>query len=421
MAVMGAANMEKIKYYYRVLGPGLLSAGAAIGVSHLVQSTRAGAEFGFELLWVVLIANLIKYPFFEMSPRYTAATGQSLLQGYRSLGKWPLWIVMMMTFSTMFIVQAAVTIVTAGIAVEIFQIPVDAKIMSFILLVICFVLLSSGRYAFLDHFIKFIIVALVVTTLASLFGAVSAERVVQATNPFDWDDKTHLFFLVGLAGWMPAPMDLSLWHSIWMQEKQQLLQEKMSLKNALLDFNVGYIGTAVLATCFVSLGALVMHGSGQVFSPKAATFAGQLITLYTSSLGSWTYSIIAIAAFSTMFSTTLTCFDASPRVLCETWQLISGNPKKGGQRSYFFWLVVVAIGSLILLFGFIQNMKEMVAIATTLSFVLAPVYALLNYILLNRADFPKEARLGVVYRCFCQACLLGLAVFSLWFLVLRYG
>ena len=36
------------------LGPGLLFAGAAIGVSHLVQSTRAGADFGFGLLWALL-------------------------------------------------------------------------------------------------------------------------------------------------------------------------------------------------------------------------------------------------------------------------------------------------------------------------------------------------------------------------------
>ena len=32
------------------LGPGLLFAGAAIGVSHLVQSTRAGADFGLGLI-----------------------------------------------------------------------------------------------------------------------------------------------------------------------------------------------------------------------------------------------------------------------------------------------------------------------------------------------------------------------------------
>ena len=41
------------KSFLQSLGPGLLFAGAAIGVSHLVQSTRAGAEFGFGLIWAL--------------------------------------------------------------------------------------------------------------------------------------------------------------------------------------------------------------------------------------------------------------------------------------------------------------------------------------------------------------------------------
>ena len=49
----------------KTLGPGILFASTAIGVSHLVQSTRAGAEFGFGLVLVVILANLFKYPFFE--------------------------------------------------------------------------------------------------------------------------------------------------------------------------------------------------------------------------------------------------------------------------------------------------------------------------------------------------------------------
>ena len=48
------------------LGPGLLFAGAAIGVSHLVQSTRAGADYGFTLIWALILANIIKYPFFYL-------------------------------------------------------------------------------------------------------------------------------------------------------------------------------------------------------------------------------------------------------------------------------------------------------------------------------------------------------------------
>ena len=68
------------------LGPGLLFAGAAIGVSHLVQSTRAGADFGLGLLWALLLVNLFKYPFFQFGPRYASATGESLLDGYKKMG-----------------------------------------------------------------------------------------------------------------------------------------------------------------------------------------------------------------------------------------------------------------------------------------------------------------------------------------------
>jgi Mn2+/Fe2+ NRAMP family transporter len=57
--------IEKVKK----LGPGLLFAGAAIGVSHLVQSTRAGADFGFGLLWALLLSNIFKYPFFFIWPK----------------------------------------------------------------------------------------------------------------------------------------------------------------------------------------------------------------------------------------------------------------------------------------------------------------------------------------------------------------
>ena len=79
--------MKKINHSLKKLGPGLLFAGAAIGVSHLVQSTRAGAEFGWGLIWALLIINFFKYPFFQYGPRYAISTGKTLLDGYYRLGK----------------------------------------------------------------------------------------------------------------------------------------------------------------------------------------------------------------------------------------------------------------------------------------------------------------------------------------------
>lgn len=49
--------------WHKKLGPGLLYAGAAVGVSHLIQSTRAGADFGYQLIWAILIVIILKYPF----------------------------------------------------------------------------------------------------------------------------------------------------------------------------------------------------------------------------------------------------------------------------------------------------------------------------------------------------------------------
>ena len=106
---------NRLTGFLRSLGPGLLYAGAAIGVSHLVQSTRAGADFGFALVWAVLLANVLKYPFFEFGPRYAAATGESLLEGYKKIGNWAIAVFLVLTFGTMFTIQAAVTVVTAGL------------------------------------------------------------------------------------------------------------------------------------------------------------------------------------------------------------------------------------------------------------------------------------------------------------------
>ncbi len=46
----------------KVLGPGLLYAGEAIGVSHLIQSTRAGAGFGFDLIWIRILHGALVMP-----------------------------------------------------------------------------------------------------------------------------------------------------------------------------------------------------------------------------------------------------------------------------------------------------------------------------------------------------------------------
>ena len=393
------------------LGPGLLFAGAAIGVSHLVQSTRAGADFGWGLLWALLLINLFKYPFFQYGPRYAQATGETLLDGYYKLGKGYLWAYFFVNIATMFTIQSAVTVVTAGLASKLFGITSDIVYWSIIITVFCGVLLIIGRYQLLDKFIKIIIISLAISSvLAVSIAFVKNENSLSLQQVFP--EGTGLLFLIAFLGWMPAPLDISIWHSIWTLEKNKSQQKKTTLKESLFDFNVGYIATTFLAICFVGLGALVMFDSELEFSSKGGVFAGQLIELYTSNLGEAAYGLIAIAAFSTMLSTTITTLDASPRAMSKTIQLLFNRLKS----SYFLWLLILSIGTIAIFLFLLSEMGKLVQIATVLSFITAPLYAFLNYRLVISKQTPENFRPNKELRILSIIGLLFLSGFTIFYL-----
>lgn len=412
------------------LGPGLLYAGAAVGVSHLVQSTRAGGMFGFELIIAIIVIHLIKYPFFEFGPRYTAATGKNILHGYHKLGGWAVWIYLLMTILTMFIIQAAVTVVTAGLFTHIFGFEelgghepqvVDAIISSLILLV-CFTLLASGRYVLLDKLIKIIILILSVTTIAAVIALLfdNPGHYSSATAHFDITDAVHLLFLATFLGWMPAPVEISVWHSVWSESRNETEGKVASLKEALFDFRVGFIGTALLAICFLVIGALVMYGSGVEFKAGGAAFAEQLLDMYKQALGDWAYPIVAIAALTTMFSTTLTLLDAFPRTIGMSLELLAPQQfqHRKNRSIYIFWLLVTITGTLFLLFFFTPSMGEMVKVATVVAFVAAPVLAILNTLVMFDKSIPEPYRPGKIMLAWCMLGLAALIGCSIGYLVL---
>lgn len=407
--------MRKLSAIISKFGPGLLYAAAAIGVSHLVQSTRAGALFGIELIYIIVLANIIKYPFFKIGPLYTAATGKTLLDGYKKLGSWAIILFFIMTLSTMFTVQAAVTVVTAGIANSIFNLNLDIKTISSLILLICAIILFFGRYQILDNLVKVIIIVLTITTFISVLIGFNAYEPPQVSQGFSFQNKGHIFFLIALVGWMPAPLDVPIWHSLWSKEKSK--EESVSLKDAITDFNVGYIGTALLAICFLLLGAFTMHPTGKVFSQKATLFSAELIQMYTQAIGEWSYPIIALAAFSTMFSTSLTCLDAFPRILNEGVRVLKGTKEEG---LYRLFLVGTFVGTCLIFTFFLSNMRELVNMATTISFVVAPLYAILSFLIINDKELPKNANLSSLESALAKIGIAFLSLFSLYYLYQRF-
>jgi Mn2+/Fe2+ NRAMP family transporter len=80
------------------LGPGMIIAGSIVGSGELINTTKAGAEAGFVLLWLIVIGCVIKVFAQVEIGRYTVAHSETALSALNSVpgprwrGNWILWI-----------------------------------------------------------------------------------------------------------------------------------------------------------------------------------------------------------------------------------------------------------------------------------------------------------------------------------------
>jgi len=410
-----------------------LFASTCIGVSHLVQSTRAGAAYGFALLWAVIAANIFKYPFFEFGSRYANATGTSLIDGYNKLGKVYLSAYFIITLCSMFFVTAAVGFVTAGFLDNLLGLssvwPSFKLFPVALVFVVCLSILIAGKYSALDGIMKIVGAVLLISTIAAFIlaltnGPVEKSATFQIPKVFN---NAGILFIIALMGWMPTAVDLSTWNSLWTLARIKQTGYKPSLKETLLDFNLGYWISAILSICFVTLGAFLVFGTGTSLPSGSAAFANMVVELYTTTIGNWSYLIIAAAAFSIMFGTSLGVFDGYARALERTTELLFYKKEKqsallNNRKVYNISLLVVGTGAFIIISLFLSDLKTLVDLATTISFLIAPIIAVVNFKLVTSEKFIEKSKMPPVWlKILSYLGIVFLTGFSFFYIGVKFG
>ncbi|MCT7463027.1 divalent metal cation transporter [Aliarcobacter cryaerophilus] len=411
--------IKKIKNIYKIFGPGILMATAAIGGSHLVSSTQAGALFGWSLAIFILLINFFKYPFFLANVQYTMATKKSLIEGYASLGNSWLWLFTVLAVIAAVVNTAAVSMFAASLLGYFIPIKLTINILSFIIIFACILILIAGKYNLLNNVSKIIMITLSIATVLAVVMAVTKDvnsaLADDFISPSAWTIAS-LGFIVILTGWMPAPIEISSIGSIWL--KNQIKQTNINAKNALLDFNVGFIVTAILAIFFLALGALVLHGSAYEFKDGIA-FSHQLVTMYSTVIGDWSRLLIAFIAFACMFGTSITVIDGYGRAVAEAFSLIRKN-RSASNRSVAVWTIFISIIGFLIIIYFASSMRTMLDFAMILSFTTTPIFAFLNYKLVRSTKLPKELQNGMFLNILSICGLIFLFGFLILFIIYRW-
>ncbi len=411
--------MTRLKKLLRNLGPGLLFASMAIGTSHLVLSTKAGAQYGWLMAIPIILANIFKYPFFEFGVRYTNLTNKTLIEGYLNRGKGWLWFYAILTLITTFTILAALYTVTAGLFINLFKVSeVSITLVALGLFGLISSLLIIGRYRFLETSLKFVVtilfIALLITTVLVIYKGQVAT--VEGFNPPVLFNDAGILFLISLMGWMPTTVEASSWISLWSIEKWKTQKSKPTLKESLQEFNIGYFMTAILAIFFLVIGSMTLYGTGTELSGNGVIFADQVVSLFTTHIGSWAYIFIAVSAFATMFSTCMTAHDAVARVSIDIIDLLAPKVQLQGKKSYFaIGVLLLASINFIVIAMFAANMGQLVALATFVSFVVAPIVGYMNLKNVMSNDITEENKPSKWLQYLTYAGIIFLSVFSIYY------
>ena len=225
-------------------------------------------------------------------------------------------------------------------------------------------------------------------------------------------------------GWMPTALDLSSWNSLWTLERMKQTNYRPKLKETLFEFRLAYTITAILAVMFVTLGSFIFFGSGEELPNNNADFAHMVVTLYTQTIGEWSYLVIAAAAFAVMFGTIIAVFDGYSRSLQRTVELIFTKKEEVIRTKfrsfYILFLFILLTGSLIVVLQFSGNLREIVDFATVLSFMIAPVIAIINFRLVTGKFLEKKMQPSLWLKILSLVGIGFLSVFAIYFLITRF-
>ena len=401
-------------------GPGIMIAATAVGVSHLVQSTRAGADFGLTLAGAIILITFLKYPAFRFAAEYASITGKSIVAAYAEQGRIALgWLVFTMMIE-MLVGTSAVALVTSGILQNVLGLSIAGPIVPIAVAMVTALVLMNGSYTRVEKLMKVMVVVFTIVTVIATIVAfprlAALGRGVFA--PLNLDMST-VAILIALTGLMPLPLSGTAYHSVWVRAKVRATNGTYTRARAVFDLNVGWVVTLVLALCFVVLGTAVLFRSGTDAPASAPEFAGLLFSMFTEVTGPWVYPVIALGGVAVIWSTLVAILDAVPRLTERIYhELVDSSDNERGMYRLFL-VVQTVLGSLVLAF-FLGDFRRFIDFAASTGFIVAPALAWFNYRALLSEAVAREYRPSRAIVIWHWTAMVSFLISAILFFVIRF-
>lgn len=396
--------------YLAVMGPGLITAAANNDAGGIATYSVAGARYGFDMLWILLLLTVLLAVTQEMGARMGAVTGKGLADLVRE------------QFGLKAAVFALVVLLLANLGVTASEFAGVASgfelfgISKFIVVpltgMFVWLIVSSGSFRRVER----IFLVFVFFYLSYVFSGIKAHppwgKVMKALVVPHWNhDPGFLLLAIAITGTTVAP-----WGQFFIQS--YVRDKGVTAKNyPLTRFDVisGSIFTDTISFFVIVATAVTLFATGQRHiddASQAAKALGPLAGHYAQLL--FGVGFIAASVLAAAILPLSTAY-----VVCEAFGWESGVGKSWQDAPYFnaIFSAMIAFGVGIVLIPNI-HLVQLMLIAQTLNGVLLPVILVYTVKLSSNRDLMGEHANGKIYSAFTWLCA-GVIIALTAYLVVR--
>jgi Mn2+/Fe2+ NRAMP family transporter len=374
---------------WRIVGPGLVVAATGIGAGDLVATLVAGSRFGYALLWAAVLGVVIKIFLVEGAGRYSLATGRTIFEGWRSVGRWTTWYFGPYILIWGLVYGAAAMSSSALPLAALFP-GVDLKVFAIGCGLLGAVVVWFGRYSAFERIIAVFVGLMFVTVVGA--AVVTLPNVpALLTGLVPTIPEGGLVVALSIAGGVGGTITLAA-YGYWLREKGWVAPGWMKVMR--IDNSVAYVMSGVFVLAMLVVGAELLYSADIALADGEGGLV-QLADVLGERYGAFMTWFFLIGFFATSFSSILGVWNGVSLMFADFLGTLRGldveDPRRrlGGSyyRAFILWLTIPPIGLL-----FLDQPIGLIIAYGVLGALFMPFLAITLLVLLNTDRTPRAWR-----------------------------
>ncbi|WP_116056129.1 Nramp family divalent metal transporter [Clavibacter sp. 199] len=374
---------------WRIIGPGLVVAATGIGAGDLVATLVAGSRFGYALLWAAVLGVIIKIFLVEGAGRYSLATGRTIFEGWRSVGRWTTWYFGPYILIWGLVYGAAAMSSSALPLAALFP-GVDLKVFAIGCGLVGAVVVWFGRYSAFERIIAVFVGLMFVTVVGAAVVTVPNVPAL-LTGLVPTIPEGGLVVALSIAGGVGGTITLAA-YGYWLREKGWVAPGWMKVMR--IDNSVAYVMSGVFVLSMLVVGAELLYSADIALADGEGGLV-QLADVLGERYGAFMTWFFLLGFFATSFSSILGVWNGVSLMFADFLGTIRGldvdDPRRrlGGSyyRAFIVWLTVPPIGLL-----FLDQPIGLIIAYGVLGALFMPFLAITLLVLLNTDRTPRAWR-----------------------------